>query len=78
LIEGNLIEIFDNNLVLTLKGLKIFYKAKVREFRERAYNINLGGRFKWQNLICILFLLMFIIVIIFAPQINSWFASLYR
>ncbi len=76
LIEGNLVEFLDENLVLTPGGLKIFYKAKVKEFRERAYNINLGGRFKWQNLICILFLVVFILVIIFAPQINSWFASL--
>jgi len=76
LIEGTLIESLDDTLGLTSKGLKIFYKAKAREFRERAYNINLGTRFKWQNLICILFLFIFILIIIFAPQINSWFASL--
>jgi hypothetical protein len=76
LIEGHLIEVLDNKLVLTLKGLKIFYKAKVSEYRERAYNINLGVRFRWQNLICIIFIALFILTIIFAPQINSWFASL--
>lgn len=76
LLEGKLIENLDGKLVLTPKGLRTFYKAKVKEFRERAYNINVGGRFKWQNLLCILFLVLFILVIIFAPQINSWFASL--
>ncbi|MFX1568936.1 MAG: cation diffusion facilitator family transporter [Promethearchaeota archaeon] len=76
LFEGKLIESLDRKLVLTPKGLKTFYKAKVREFRERAYNINVGGRFRWQNLLCILFLVLFILVIIFAPQINSWFANL--
>ncbi|MFX1364464.1 MAG: cation diffusion facilitator family transporter [Promethearchaeota archaeon] len=76
LIEGNLIECFEDLLVLTPKGLKVFYNAKAREFKERAYNINIGSRFKWQNLICILFLVIFILMIIFAPQINSWIASL--
>ena len=76
LLEGRLIEKMDDKLTLTPLGLKNLYKAKVKEFRERAYNINVGGRFKWQNLLCILFLVLFILVIIFAPQINSWFASL--
>ena len=76
LLEGRLLEVLDGKLVLTSNGLKTFYKAKVKEFRERAYNINVGGRFKWQNLLCVLFLVLFILVIIFAPQINSWFASL--
>ncbi len=76
LLEGRLIENLDGKLVLTPIGLKTFYKAKVKEFRERVYNINVGGRFKWQNLLCILFLVLFILVIIFAPQINSWFTSL--
>ena len=76
LLEGKLIENLDGKLVLTPTGLKEFYKAKVKEFRERGHNINVGGRFKWQNLFCILFLILFILVIIFAPQINSWFASL--
>ncbi len=76
LLEGKLIENMEGKLVLTPLGLKTFYKAKVKEFRERAYNINVGGRFKWQNLLCILFLVLFILVIVFAPQINSWFASL--
>lgn len=76
LLEGRLIENLDGKLVLTPIGLKRFYKAKVKEFRERVYNINVGGRFKWQNLLCLLFLVLFILVIIFAPQINSWFTSL--
>jgi len=76
LLEGRLIEALDGKLVLTPKGLKTFYKAKVREFRERAYKINVGGRFKWHNLLCILFIVLFILVSIFALQINSWFASL--
>ncbi|MFX1308064.1 MAG: cation diffusion facilitator family transporter [Promethearchaeota archaeon] len=76
LLEGKQIEFLDGKLVLTPNGLKTFYKAKVKEFRERAYNINIGGRFKWQNLLCILFLVLFILVIIFTPEINSWFASL--
>ncbi|MFW9988291.1 MAG: cation diffusion facilitator family transporter [Candidatus Odinarchaeota archaeon] len=76
LIEGNLIEYLNDILVLTPKGLKFFYRAKVREFRERAYNINLGTGLKWQHLICILFIFMFILITIFAPQINSWFASI--
>jgi hypothetical protein len=76
LLEGKLIEKLDGKLVLTPNGLKTFYKAKVKEFRQRAYSINVGGRFKWQNLFCVLFLVLFLLVIIFAPQINSWFASL--
>lgn len=76
LIEGKIIENLDGKLILTLKGLKMFYKAKEREFRERAYNINLGVRFRWQNLICILFIVLFILIVIFAPQINSWFAGI--
>ncbi|MFX1388665.1 MAG: hypothetical protein ACFE9Z_01210 [Promethearchaeota archaeon] len=77
LIEGKLIEMLDDKLVLNPKGLKIFYKAKEKEFRERAYNINLGvSRFRWQNLICIFFVIIFIVIIILSPQINSWFASL--
>ena len=76
LIEGELVELLDNKLILTPRGLKIFYKAKVKEFRERSYNINLREHFKTQHLFCILFLFLLILVIIFAPQINSWFASM--
>ena len=76
LLEGGLIETLDGNLVLTPRGLKTFYKAKVKEFRERAYNINVRGRFKWQHSLCVIFLVLFILAIIFAPQINSWFANL--
>ncbi|MGB5909982.1 MAG: cation transporter [Promethearchaeia archaeon] len=76
LIEGGFIENVDEQLVLTNKGLKTFYRAKVKEFKQRSDNVNVGGPAIIKSASCIIFIVLIILLIIFAPQINSWLISL--
>ena len=75
LIEGNYIEEKMGTLFLTQKGLKAFYKAKEREFRQRAQNIAQGPSITPKVISCIAFVICFILLIIFTPQINQWLNS---
>ena len=75
LMEGKYIEETNKTLFLTQKGLKAFYKAKKREFGQRAQNTASGRRITLKTMVCLLFLLAFILIIIFAPQINQWLNS---
>jgi hypothetical protein len=75
LLKGDFIEKRDETLYLTQKGLKVFYKAKEKEFGQRAQNIAQGRSITPKIISCILFVLGFILLIIFAPQINMWLSS---
>ncbi|MFX1409319.1 MAG: cation transporter [Promethearchaeota archaeon] len=72
LIEGGYIEVSDEQLVITKKGLYAFYRAKVKEFRQRSNNIDIGRNKIFKSLSCIIFIALLVLLIIFAPQINSW------
>lgn len=76
LIEGGYIEVLDEQLILTRKGLHTFYRAKAKEFKQRSSNIELGRHKIFKSLSCIIFIVLLILLIIFAPQINSWLNSL--
>lgn len=76
LIEGGYIELLDKQLFITQKGLQAFYRAKVKEFKQRSNKIDAGGHQVYKSLYCIIFIVLLILIIVFAPQINSWFASL--
>ena len=69
------IEIIDEQIMLTQKGVKAFYQAKVKEFRQRSTNINLGRGSVFKGLFFLIVIILIILVIIFAPQINSWLIS---
>ncbi len=76
LIKGNYIEERNGTLYLTQKGLKTFYKAKEKEFRQRAQNIAQGPSITPKFISCIVFFILFILLIIFAPQLNQWLSSI--
>jgi len=75
LIEGKYIEERMGTLFLTQKGLKAFYKAKEKEFRQRAQNIAQGPSITPKVISCVVFIICFILLIVFAPQINQWLSS---
>ncbi|TFG11804.1 MAG: hypothetical protein EU531_11190 [Promethearchaeota archaeon] len=75
LIEGKYMEERKGTLYLTQKGLKAFYKAKEREFRQRAQNIAQGPSVTPKVISCIAFIILFILLIIFTPQLNQWLSS---
>ena len=70
LIEGKFVEIHDSELMLTKKGLKYFYKAKAKEFKFRSERIYEGFNIRVGQLYCLLFFIIFILLIIFAHPIN--------
>ena len=73
LIHDKVIEKIDKDLILTLKGLQLFYKAKSKEYHERAQNIYLGRPKIQRGLIYfIAFVVLLILVIVYANQINQW------
>ena len=76
LIEGEYIEERNGTLYLTQKGLKAFYKAKEKEFRQRAQNIAQGPSITPKFVLCIIFFILFVLLIIFAPQLNQWLSSI--
>ena len=73
--EGDFIHIINDELFLSSKGLKAFYKAKVKEFSERAHNIRVSFKFNFGSLIVIIVFLLFLLLIIFGPQINAWIST---
>ncbi|TFF85723.1 MAG: hypothetical protein EU517_01315 [Promethearchaeota archaeon] len=75
LIKGKFIEARNETLYLTQKGLKAFYKAKEKEFRKRANNIAQGPSITPRVVSCVAFTIGFILLIIFAPQLNQWLSS---
>ncbi|MBD3196139.1 MAG: cation diffusion facilitator family transporter [Candidatus Lokiarchaeota archaeon] len=76
LINDGYIKYMGKSLVFTQKGLKAFYKAKTREYKERMNNVDVGYHFKTQHLYCIVFIVLLIFVILFATEINQFFLSL--
>jgi hypothetical protein len=75
LIRGNLIKEENGELYPSEKGMRLFYKVKAKEYLVRMRNLKSTRRLNRNQLLyCILFIL-FILVIIFAPQINSWFLN---
>ncbi len=76
LIKGNFVEIHDNELMLTKKGLKYFYKAKAKEFKFRSERIYEGFSIRAGQIYCLLLFLILILVIIFANPINVLLNSL--
>jgi hypothetical protein len=76
LIMDDYIKELDGKLYLTQLGLKAFYKAKMREFKHRMKNVNVGSHFKIHHIYCLLFIILFILLMLFTPQINTWLQSL--
>ena len=77
LITGKYIEEKENkDLSLTSKGLKAFYKAKIREYRERADQIKIKIRFKWSSLTFFIIVGFIILLFVFAGEINAFLSSL--
>ena len=77
LTNGAFIEIINNELFLTKKGLKAFYQAKAKEFRSRSQSIAIKSKFKKSDVYCIIVIILFLMVIIFGPQINLWLNNLW-
>lgn len=76
LIEGKSIEILKEDLVITPKGMKILYKSKAKEYNSRANLIITGKKFNKHHLYWLIFVIIFILLIIFGNDINSWLTSL--
>ena len=76
LIKGKFIEIHDNELTLTSKGLKYFYKAKAKEFKFRSERIYECFSIRTGQIYCLLVFIIFILLIIFANPINVLLNSL--
>ena len=77
LINGEYIEIINDELFLTKKGLKAFYRAKAKEFRGRSQSISSRSKFKLHDLYCVIVIILLLMLIIFGPQINLWISSLW-
>jgi len=75
LIEGKYIERLGDQLILTSKGLQTYYKAKAKEYNNRAKRVYVGPRVQRGYIYCILFLITFILLIFFANDINQWLMS---
>jgi Co/Zn/Cd efflux system component len=76
LINGKYIESVNKELFLTSKGLKAFYDAKAKEFKQRSSLVRTSHKSDLKAILYLLIVAVIIIVLIFAPQINSWFANL--
>jgi hypothetical protein len=74
LLKGKYIKIVNEELIMTKKGLHAFYQAKAKEFKQRSINIELTGHKIFKGLSCLIFIVLLILLIIFAPQINSLLA----
>lgn len=77
LINGNYIEIINNGLFLTKKGLKAFYRAKAKEFQGRSQSIRIRSKFKLSDVYCAIVIIIFLLLIIFSSQINLWLNNLW-
>ena len=76
LIQGNLIKEENGELYPSEKGMRLFYKVKAKEYLIRMRKLKDSKQLnRNQVFYCVVFIL-FILIIIFAPQINSWFLSL--
>ena len=72
-IDDKVIEKMDKDLTLTSKGLQIFYKAKSKEYNERARNLYLGKpKIRKGFVFFIAFIVIVILLIFYANQINQW------
>lgn len=75
LIKGKFIEKLGKHLILTSKGLQTYYKAKAKEYNDRAKRVYVGPRLRRGYIYCIVFLIAFILLIVFANDINQWLMS---
>ncbi|MFX0070873.1 MAG: cation diffusion facilitator family transporter [Candidatus Hermodarchaeota archaeon] len=75
LIENNIIETLKEHLTLTAKGMQLYYKAKAKEFKERAQSVYTGPFIPRGCIYCILILISLICLIMFANEINEWLLS---
>ncbi|TFG08493.1 MAG: hypothetical protein EU539_02075 [Promethearchaeota archaeon] len=75
LIESNVIEPLKKHLTLTAKGMQLYYKAKAREFKDRAQKVYTGRFIHRGYIYFILIISSLILIIIFANEINRWLLS---
>ncbi|MFX1338046.1 MAG: cation diffusion facilitator family transporter [Promethearchaeota archaeon] len=75
LIKGTYIERLGDQLILTPKGLQTYYKAKAKEYNNRAKKVYVGPRIHRGYIYCIFFLISFILLIFYANDINRWLMS---
>lgn len=75
LMKGKFIEKLGEQLILTPKGLQTYYKAKAKEYNDRAKRVYVGPRLRRGYIYFITFLIAFILLIVFANEINQWLMS---
>jgi hypothetical protein len=75
LIKGNLIETLGESLLITSKGLQTYYKAKAKEYNDRAKRVYVGARVPRGLVYFIAFVIAFVLLIFFASDINQWLMS---
>jgi hypothetical protein len=75
LIEDKNIETLGDELTLTAKGLKIYYKAKAREYESRAQQIYLGRTIRKGVIYFLIFCFLLVLIIVYSNEINSWLVS---
>ncbi|MBN1802741.1 MAG: cation transporter [Candidatus Lokiarchaeota archaeon] len=75
LIEGGNIKETNAQLSLTQKGLKYLYKAKAKEFTSRARHIYERASIRRSNVFCLLIIVIFVFILIFANDINTLISS---
>lgn len=76
LIKGEIIIETNGELYPSKKGMKLFYKDKAKEYVQRMRQLKGNKQLnKRQVFVCIAFI-FFILMLIFAPQINSWLLNL--
>ncbi len=71
LMKGKFIEKLGEQLILTPKGLQTYYKAKAKEYNDRAKRVYVGPRLRRGYIYFITFLIAFILLIVFANEINQ-------
>ena len=76
LLKGGYIEVLHNQLVLTRKGLRALYRAKMREFKKRSEDIEMAGHKILKSISCFIFITLIVLLIMYTPQINTWLANL--
>ncbi|TFG27140.1 MAG: hypothetical protein EU532_08175, partial [Promethearchaeota archaeon] len=75
LFNGKFVEKLGNQLTLTPRGLQTYYKAKAKEYKDRAKRVYVGPRIPRGLVFFLLFVISFILLIIFANEINHWLMS---
>lgn len=76
LLKSGHIEEIKDGLILTNKGQKIFYKLKASEYKYRSEQLDYGSKAKLHHFSCLSFILILILLIIFADEINSFLANI--